>query len=56
MESISPHRTLGVDEDDELIDPLDKKAADASVDADDFVSMVLDNLKAAGVQQASKER
>ncbi len=60
VESLSPHRVLGVDEDDELIDSV----ADASVtygdktsDARkaDFVEVILENLKTAGVQQASKE-
>ncbi len=56
VESISPHRTLGVDEDDELIDPL-KPAAEHEngEDAAGFVDMVLANLKTAGVQQAHKE-
>ena len=54
VESISPHRTLAVDEGDELID----HAADAKLgfgDRTDFDSMVLDHLKTAGVQQAHKE-
>ncbi len=60
VESLSPHRVLGVDEDDELIDSV----ADAHVSygdktADvrkaDFVEVILENLKTAGVQQASKE-
>lgn len=51
VESISPHRTLGVDENDELIDPLRKaEAADQGFD-----QMILEALKAAGVQQAHKE-
>ncbi len=51
VESISPHRTLGVDENDELIDPLAKKDADAL----GFDQMILENLRTAGVQQAHKE-
>lgn len=54
VESLSPHRILGVDENDELIDP----SAVALKDGDnqrDFVQMVLENLKSAGVQQAHKE-
>jgi adenine-specific DNA-methyltransferase len=54
VESLSPHRVLGVDEDDELIDNL----AEAQLgygEAKDFVSMILENLKTAGVQQAHKE-
>ncbi|GAB3679023.1 site-specific DNA-methyltransferase [Salinisphaera aquimarina] len=56
VESISPHRTLGVDENDELIDPLARKDIRDGDDApQDFVSMILDNLKTAGVQQAHKD-
>ncbi len=51
VESLSPHRTLGVDEDDELIDPLEtSKGEDGSFD-----QMILESLKTAGVQQAHKE-
>ena len=52
VESLSPHRVLTVGADDELIDPL---AEPAGSYGGDFVSMVLDNLKMAGVQQAHKE-
>jgi adenine-specific DNA-methyltransferase len=51
VESLSPHRVLGVDENDELIDPI--KTAEGK--EFDFVKMVLENLKIAGVQQAHKE-
>jgi len=51
VESISPHRVLTVGADDELIDPH-QSMADAGVQ--DFVGMILNNLKAAGVQQAHK--
>jgi adenine-specific DNA-methyltransferase len=54
VESLSPHRTLGVDENDELIDPLKVKEEKGSY-AQGFNQMVLDNLKIAGVQQAHKE-
>ncbi|QDT90166.1 site-specific DNA-methyltransferase [Gimesia algae] len=54
VESISPHRVLAVDEDDELIDPQQQETA-ASGDEGDFVQIILDNLKTAGVQQAHKE-
>jgi len=54
VESLSPHRVLGVDENDELIDRLaESKAGDG--EARDFVQMILENLKTAGVQQAHKE-
>jgi adenine-specific DNA-methyltransferase len=54
VESLSPHRVLGVDENDELIDPLAAPSIEASDEAG-FVEMILDNLKTAGVQQAHKE-
>ncbi len=54
VESLSPHRVLGVDENDELIDPLTSSRDDCG-DAQDFVLMILENLKIAGVQQAHKE-
>ncbi|MDP2318232.1 MAG: site-specific DNA-methyltransferase [Acidobacteriota bacterium] len=54
VESLSPHRVLGVDEDDELIDNLAEGKLGYG-EVKDFVSMVLENLKTAGVQQAHKE-
>jgi len=51
VESLSPHRTLAVDENDELIDPLRKVEAQDST----FEQMILENLETAGVQQAHKE-
>jgi adenine-specific DNA-methyltransferase len=53
VESLSPHRTLGVDENDELIDPLEVKEI-GPADGQTFEQMILDNLRAAGVQQAHK--
>ena len=58
VESLSPHRVLGVDENDELIDPNDHKVAEreAAYNAErNFVQIILENLKTAGVQQAHKE-
>lgn len=60
VESLSPHRTLAVDWDDELIDTYEasegkRKATEAPRDFTDFAHMILENLKAAGVQQAHKE-
>lgn len=52
VESLSPHRVLGVDEDDELLDCVAENAAEYG---QDFASMILDNLRTAGVQQAHKE-
>ena len=54
VESLSPHRVLGVDEDDELIDGFNEEHADYAA-KQSFPQMVLDNLKTAGVQQAHKE-
>jgi adenine-specific DNA-methyltransferase len=54
VESLSPHRMLGVDEDDELIDSLQEDAADYGA-KQSFPQMILENLKTAGVQQAHKE-
>jgi adenine-specific DNA-methyltransferase len=54
VESLSPHRVLGVDENDSLIDPL-KKARAASESDRSFEQVILENLKTAGVQQAHKE-
>lgn len=53
VESLSPHRVLGVDEEDNLIDPIAEDAT--SYGERDFVQMILQNLKVAGVQQAHKE-
>jgi adenine-specific DNA-methyltransferase len=54
VESLSPHRVLGVDEDDELIDSLRDPGADYAA-KQSFPQMILENLKMAGVQQAHKE-
>jgi adenine-specific DNA-methyltransferase len=60
VESLSPHRTLAVDWDDELIDTHEaaegrRKAAEAPREVLDFAQMILGNLRSAGVQQAHKE-
>ena len=58
VESLSPHRVLGVDENDELIDPNDPKVMEQQAEynaARSFVQIVIENLKTAGVQQAHKE-
>ena len=54
VESLSPHRVLGVDENDELIDALKEDSPDYAA-KQSFPQMILDNLKVAGVQQAHKE-
>jgi adenine-specific DNA-methyltransferase len=56
VESLSPHRVLGVDENDELIDPMTERGSDiVGSPKPSFAHMILDNLKTAGVQQAHKE-
>jgi adenine-specific DNA-methyltransferase len=57
VESLSPHRVLAVDADDSLIDTLDlaEQGAEWGEGKPDFAQMVLESLKAAGVQQAHKE-
>ena len=54
VESVSPHRVLGVDENDELIDTIAEPEASYG-EGQDFAAMILENLKMAGVQQAHKE-
>jgi len=58
VESLSPHRTLAVDWDDELIDlheAAEGKRKAEREGTDDFAHMILQNLKVAGVQQAAKD-
>lgn len=52
VESLSPHRVLAVDEDDELVDQVRE---DAGGEKPDFAAMILDNLQTSGIQQASKQ-
>ena len=62
VESLSPHRVLGVDENDELLDPnqcaTDGETAtpetEPAGDCQEFVEAILENLKTSGVQQAHK--
>jgi adenine-specific DNA-methyltransferase len=54
VESLSPHRVLGVDENDELIDGFSDGGADYDA-RKSFSDMILENLETAGVQQAHKE-
>jgi adenine-specific DNA-methyltransferase len=53
VESLSPHRTLALDENDNLLDPqvgmTSQRAENQSFD-----QMIIQNLKSAGVQQAAK--
>jgi adenine-specific DNA-methyltransferase len=53
VESLSPHRMLGVDENDELIDGVHQDRAEYNA-KQTFAQMILENLKTAGVQQAHK--
>ncbi|MGH7990715.1 MAG: site-specific DNA-methyltransferase, partial [Limisphaerales bacterium] len=54
VESLSPHRMLGVNEDDDLIDTLREDGQEYGT-KQSFPQMILENLKVAGVQQAHKE-
>ncbi len=54
VESLSPHRMLGVDENDELIGAVEQENAEHGT-KQSFPQMILENLKTAGVQQAHKE-
>ena len=54
VESLAPHRTLGVDESDELIDHLAESKTGYGVQQD-FATMILEHLKTSGVQQAHRE-
>lgn len=52
VESLSPHRVLGLDENDELIDTVAETGKDYGRD---YVGTILDTLRGAGVQQAHKQ-
>src|SRR5690606_29754817 len=54
VESLSPHRVLALDENDELIDRT-REPRPGYGEAQSFTQMILENLKTAGVQQAHKE-
>jgi adenine-specific DNA-methyltransferase len=54
VESLSPHRVLGVDENDELIDEVKKSGPDFG-EKQSFPQMILENLNTSGVQQSHKE-
>ena len=53
VESLSPHRVLSVDENDELIDPVAQAERCGSTKLD-FANLILENLRTSGVQQAHK--
>ena len=54
VESITPHRVLGVDENGDVIDGIaeNKHGYGAGYD---FAEVILENLRRSGVQQAHKE-
>ena len=54
VESISPHRVLDVDENDELVDNVAEARLGYGV-TQDFASVILEHLRTSGVQQAHKE-
>ena len=54
VESISPHRVLGVDENDELIDHVAEARASYGT-TQDFGTVIVEHLRMSGVQQAHKE-
>jgi len=60
VESLSPHRVLAVDQDDELVDTSDAAAGNQGAptrdpEEGDFAHVILENLRIAGVQQAHKQ-
>lgn len=54
VESLSPHRVLGVDENDELINTSNEHSSEYGA-KQSFAQMILENLKTSGVQQAHKD-
>jgi adenine-specific DNA-methyltransferase len=59
VESLSPHRALTVDWNDELLDPQRPKGVKGMAESQaglkrDFAAMIIENLRSAGVQQADK--
>ncbi len=55
VDSLAPHRTLGVDENDEPIDHLAERRTGYGEPQQDFAATILEHLTTAGVQQAHKE-
>ena len=53
VESLSPHRVLTVDENDELVDAASAPKGEYGTERS-FVQIILENLRIAGVQQAHK--
>jgi adenine-specific DNA-methyltransferase len=55
VESLSPHRMLGVDENGEPFDQLAEEDPATYQEAHDFAQLILNNLEKAGVQQSDKQ-
>ncbi len=53
IESLCPHRTMIVNDDDSLIDPQSLETT--SEETTDFAHMIIETLRVAGVQQANKQ-
>ena len=54
VESVSPHRVLEVDENDELVDRTEADKHLGFEERQDFAATILENLRTSGVQQARK--
>lgn len=54
VESLSPHRVLGIDEHGEFVDHVSERKVKYQ-GIKDFPTMIMENLRTAGVQQAHKE-
>ena len=54
VESLSPHRSLGVNDKNELIDPAVKEEASSYSGKKSFADVIIENLRTAGVQQSDK--
>ena len=54
VESVSPHRLLEVDENDEIVDPIAEPKSGFGGEFN-FAQVILENLKTSGVQQAHRE-
>ena len=52
VESLSPHRAMSVDENDNLIDSF---SSEEEIPSQSFTQMILENLKVSGVQQSQKK-
>ncbi len=55
MESVSPHRNIAIGDDDSFIKGENPQLPKELLGTLDFVSVILENLKLAGVQQAHKD-